>query len=93
MPVRIYVRRIPSDSAAFEGELYLSFHCPGCDLFHAARTGGWAWNGDLELPTLEPSLLSTTLGHLRPDHTTRCHLFVRKGVLVFLDDCSHGRAG
>lgn len=33
------------------------FHCPGCDDNHQAHVGRWAFNGDLERPTLSPSLL------------------------------------
>lgn len=41
----------------------LVFHCPGCDSLHAVAVDEhgigprWTWNGDLERPTLSPSIL------------------------------------
>jgi len=43
----------------------LSFRCPGCKLFHSVSVntaGGWTFNGDLENPTLNPSILAR-VGH------------------------------
>ena len=33
------------------------FHCPGCKDNHQATVGTWTFNGDLDQPTLSPSLL------------------------------------
>lgn len=49
-------------------------------------TGKWTWNGDLEAPTLKPSLLTT-------GHDFRCHCFVNDGRAQFLADTSHEHAG
>lgn len=43
---------------------------------------GWSWDGDVDKPTLEPSLLSRC-GDIV------CHSFVRNGVVQFLSDCTH----
>lgn len=54
----------------------------------------WTWDGNLEHPTLEPSILS----HIQPyDEESKplgiCHSYLRAGVLEFLGDCTHGLAG
>ena len=44
----------------------------------------WTWNGDLEKPTLHPSILT------RGDRVhARCHSYLRDGVFEFLNDCEH----
>lgn len=55
-----------------------------------AGTGNWTWNGDVEKPTLKPSIL-TKGGH--PDRQQVCHCFVNDGMVQFLDDCTHEFAG
>lgn len=57
-----------------------------------AHDGGpvWEWNGDLERPTTDPSILVT--GD-RAGVKTRCHSYLRDGVWEFLDDCTHPLAG
>lgn len=75
------------------GRLY-QFHCPGCNYGHAFEVTapvsdkGWTWNGSLEKPTFHPSLLVNA-----DDPSTRCHLFLRDGVIEFLSDCHHELAG
>ncbi len=68
----------------------LWFFCPGCLEAHAvmvAGPGSWKWNGSLDKPTLEPSVL-VNLGEGR-----RCHSFVKEGRIQFLGDCTHELAG
>jgi hypothetical protein len=46
----------------------------------------WEWNGDLLLPTLNPSILT------RSDYAGVlfvCHSWLRNGVFEFLGDCTH----
>lgn len=74
------------------------FWCPGCLSYHGCQTDPnhrnpitgalWQWNGDMENPTLTPSILIHGGGR-----TPRCHLFVRDGKIEFLSDCSHALAG
>lgn len=52
-----------------------------------AGTGCWTWNGDLDKPTLRPSVLTTNNAGLR------CHSWVNNGQAQFLSDCSHDLAG
>lgn len=67
-----------------------SFRCPGCDDEHVVRiegAGAWGFNGDMDHPTLTPSVL------VRYGDGSRCHSFVRDGRIEFLSDCSHALAG
>jgi len=71
----------------------LVFHCPGCRELHGIWvtkpnpiTGGiWTWNGDLERPTVSPSLLLPA--------NPRCHAWIKDGQIAFLPDCDHHLAG
>lgn len=50
----------------------------------------WEWNGDLEFPTLRPSILS----HGSDDGTyPTCHSWLTDGVFDFLSDSTHPFAG
>lgn len=74
--------------------------CPACD--HAKsipvpgedgtlpRNGGphWEWNGSVDAPTLNPSILQYQSGSM-----PLCHSFLRDGVWQFLGDCTHAMAG
>lgn len=51
-------------------------------------TGCWTWNGDVDKPTLRPSVL-TTAQHLG----MHCHTWVSDGKAQFLEDCSHELRG
>lgn len=53
-----------------------------------AKSPAWDWDGDLEAPTLSPSIL-TTWGN----EGFRCHSFLKAGVFDFLSDSSHELAG
>lgn len=54
--------------------------CPGCEEVHAIDSR-WTFNGDMVVPTFNPSLLVTG--------GKRCHSFIRDGKIEFLNDCSH----
>ena len=72
------------------------FHCPGCGYSHPFHTDAakhpthqsWQFNGDVERPTISPSLLVFKDVPLR-----RCHSFVRGGKIQFLNDCWHSLRG
>jgi hypothetical protein len=51
----------------------------------------WTWNNDLELVTLDPSILTKHGGDEFPEFV--CHSFLRNGVWEFLGDCTHSLAG
>lgn len=76
----------------------LMFVCPGCAAAEGEGTGlhllpvnsetktpSWQWNGDLEAPTLSPSILS--------QGACRCHSYLRDGVFEFLSDSDHPLSG
>ena len=68
--------------------------CPGCDDPHAAEIAHeprWQWDGNLECPTITPSILvnGDQGHHAKP----RCHSFVRAGQWEYLGDCTHALAG
>jgi len=70
----------------------LGFFCPGCEQYHSFRFRRietkdgplWRWNYMNEKPTFSPSLL------VNGATEKRCHLYVREGLILYLDDCWHG---
>jgi len=57
-------------AALGDGESALSFWCPGCKGPHMLRIGGdkrpqWEWNGDVDRPTFDPSVMVRS-GHFVP---------------------------
>lgn len=92
----------------------LWFECPGCGENHGVTIAGpgvphpcWKWNGSLEAPTLEPSVLRKgtkslseaevqaylDTGKLPAPTPYVCHSFIRDGQIEFLSDCTHAMAG
>lgn len=87
------------------------FQCPGCGLQHAVNVENpgrprWTWNGDLERPTLSPSILVRGTYRITDDEADRimagekierrplvCHSFVRDGRIEFCGDSNHDLAG
>lgn len=74
-----------------------SFDCPVCRK-HYVPADRWKLIGDMDNPTLAPSVKET----VNPkDHahyqarlpTTICHFHVRNGTLEFCSDCTHALAG
>jgi hypothetical protein len=79
----------------------LLFVCPGCvaggpegyDGLHMLPVNNehdigkpnWTWNGDLQKPTLSPSILSKGYNV--------CHSFLEDGVFRFLTDSDHPLSG
>lgn len=57
-----------------------------------ADTSNWSWNGDVDMPTLKPSILiEADWGEERTYY--RCHSFVNNGIVQFLSDCTHDKRG
>lgn len=73
----------------------LAFVCPGCinmmggtglhmlAVNTTVKSPSWDWNGDLEKPTLTPSILTGR------GSDKICHSYLTDGKFVFLDDCNH----
>lgn len=91
------VREVQKDDIKY---FALMFSCPGCaaggpegyDGLHMlpvncsmAKTPSWNWNGNLDAPTLSPSIL--TQGYVR------CHCFLTEGIFDFLPDSEHPFSG
>ena len=99
------VRRYTTSSNVEGGEAGESywFWCPGCKTNHryviklpTGETGPcWTFDGNLEAPTFSPSLLCNR--NATPEDVKlgvhRCHLFLRKGMVEYLSDCTHELAG
>lgn len=71
----------------------LSVLCPGCERLHTViidGSRGWSFSGDLETPTINPSVLISW--ELDGKRVTECHSFIEQGQIRFLSDCRHGLA-
>ncbi len=80
-----------------EGWYHFEFNCPGCGYshgFYVNREGysgpKWDFNGNLEKPTVAPSIRMSTYYADKP-HV--CHLYIKDGMIQFLSDCTHMLAG
>lgn len=80
----------------------LMYECPACKHYHAVSTtkplnngaGPWGFNGDLEKPTITPSVNVLPYTNTKGEKLiNRCHHFVRDGKIQFLADCEHSMAG
>lgn len=85
------------------------FFCPGCECGHWFQTQGspaWTFNGDMERPTVSPSILvrgTVPMSDEEYERLTRgekidprdfvCHSFVTDGRIQFLTDSTHALSG
>ena len=70
------------------GKPCYNFMCPGCGRPHYVDTGKWRWNGDVDSPTVSPSIV------VNPDDArTRCHFYIRGGQIEYLPDSWHELRG
>lgn len=53
----------------------------------------WEWNGDVENPTLTPSVSRKTFERDGVTVKTINHFFVTDGNVQFLEDCTHDKKG
>lgn len=70
----------------------LSFWCPGCNNMKTIPAERWHWDGNLDLPTLSPSI-NQRVGSFPDGHTDICHSIVTKGRISFCGDCTHSLVG
>ena len=89
------------------GTIYqcLAFVCPGCESsgngtgLHMLPVNteehypSWDWDGNIEAPTLSPSILTHTKPYVDGKGTGICHSYLKAGVFEFLSDCTHSMAG
>lgn len=74
------------------GVQYVRYECPACKHTHHVPSERWNWNGDVQRPTLHPSVRHY---YIEDDgrQVTVCHYFVRDGRIEFCSDCPHAYAG
>lgn len=53
-------------------------------------TNAWTWNGDLEKPTLRPSIRT---GYYNGKEMTEIHYWLNDGIADCLSDCKDGNNG
>lgn len=71
-----------------DGRKYVVIKCPGCGIPHRCNVSVHTFDGNLERPTISPSLLQEF------GTGERCHSFVAAGRIQFLDDCTfHNKRG
>ena len=68
-------------------EVHYEFFCKGCNCNHVINN---TWIIKHDESTITPSVL--TRGRTE-NGETRCHLFVTKGKIQYLQDCTHELAG
>ena len=75
-----------------------AFDCPGCGMSHGIWTSKpnangaiWTFNGDMEKPTISPSIF----GYAENDGRIFwcCHSIIRDGKIQFISDSTHKLAG
>lgn len=81
-----------------DGSVRYYFYCPACKELHNFQTGSksgpnWSFDGDVEYPTVSPSLLMSTTHPETKVRRTLCHLFVKGGKIEYCGDCPHEFAG
>lgn len=65
------------------------FACLGEPFLNGAK---WTWDSDVLAPTMTPSMNISYDGEhgVKP---YRCHYFLRRGMIEYLDDCTHELKG
>lgn len=67
----------------------LCYWCEGCKHAHCIPAKQWDFTGNLEAPTLSPSVRHFwTHPETKKQHTT-CHYHLKNGVLEYCGDCEH----
>lgn len=71
-----------------QDETYVRYFCPGCRSQHAVPAKRWHWNGDVNSPTLTPSVRHFYTG---PDgvEITICHYVIKDGRIHYCGDSQH----
>lgn len=67
------------------------FYCVACEVYHGFNSA-WEFNGDMEKPTVNPSLL-TKWNDGKTGKENVCHLYINDGKFNYLPDCTHIYAG
>lgn len=70
------------------GELH-GIACLGVPFMNGAK---WTWDEDVLAPSVFPSM-NIGVGPFPDGHMERCHYFVERGQIRYLDDCTHDLKG
>lgn len=72
------------------------FLCPGCGCKHGVYTTPskfnntvWSFNGDVNKPTVVPSIKVTHSPHPTAQKLHICHSYIKDGMIQYLADCTH----
>jgi hypothetical protein len=84
-----------------DGLEHIQWHCPATgDWFLVVVKGYpgykmavWKWNGSLDKPTLEPSVLRRTFQQDGVTVRSVNHFFMKEGAIAFRKDSTHDRKG
>ena len=72
----------------------LAIWCTACGCAHVFKDKGqspvWGFNGDMEKPTVTPSIRLTSNGR-KGGYT--CHFHIKEGRIEYCGDCSHDLSG
>ncbi len=75
------------------------FWCPGCKEVHQVWTDKddgvdpWCYNGNVDKPTISPSIKVTMPNRSTMGVNDICHSFIKDGKIEYLSDCTHSMAG
>lgn len=77
----------------------VAFKCPGCGWTHVLNIDPargrpcWGFNGDVDRPTITPSINAWGQQLESGQVDKRCHSFVTDGRIQCLSDCTHDLVG
>jgi len=74
------------------GELVV-YRCPACKHQHSVPFKRWNWNGDVDKPTLHPSVRHFYTDNENKVQHTVCHYFIKEGKIEYCNDCPHSMKG
>lgn len=75
------------------GTNYLLYWCEGCGHIHHVPAERWSFNGNVDSPTISPSVRHFYTHPETKAEKTVCHYFIRDGVMQFCSDSPHKLAG
>lgn len=86
------------DATEHNGETHVRYTCPGCKHEHSVPAKRWNWNGDVNKPTLSPSVrhyyvMPESASKNPGKEVTTCHYHITDGKIAFCGDCQHELKG
>lgn len=71
----------------------LIYWCEGCGHAHSIPAERWHFDGNLEKPTIDPSVRHFYRHPQTDAEVTTCHYLLKQGVMKFCGDCEHALKG